>query len=221
MRSTLHNFCQLGLAHLPKVQIRKKSAIHSPQFLSTRPGTCPRFRPEKKKSAIHSPQFLSARPCTCPRFRPEKKKCDPLSTISVSSAVQHLPEVQTRKKKVRSTLHNFCQLGLAPARGSDPKKKGAIHSPQFLSARPCTCPRFRPKQKKSAIHSPQFLSARPGTCPRFRPEKKKGAIHSPQFLSTRPSTCPRFRPEKKEKCDPLSTISVSSAAPARGSDPKK
>ena len=35
--------------------------------------------------------------CTCPRFR--------------------------REKKVRSTLHNFCQLGLAAARGSDPKKK--------------------------------------------------------------------------------------------------
>ena len=116
-RSTLQNFCQLGLA---PARPEKKSAIHSPRFLSARPGTCKRFRPEKKsvirspqlsvskaqqmpevqtrkKSAVHSPQFLSTQPSTCPRFRPEK----------VKSAI---------------TLHNFCQLGLAPARGSDPKK---------------------------------------------------------------------------------------------------
>ena len=67
------------------------------------------------------------------------------------------------------------------------------NSPQFLSARPSTCPRFRPeKGKVRAIHSPQFLSARPSTCPRFRPEKQKSAVHSPQFLSARPGTCPKF-----------------------------
>ena len=162
-RRTLHNFCQLGLTPARRSDHPKKSAIHSPQFLSARPSTCPRFRPEKK-SASHSPQFLSSRPEHLPEVqtRKKKEKCDPLSTISVSSA-KHLPEVQTRKKS-------------------------AIHSPQFLSARPGTCPRLRPEKKKSAIHAPQFLSARPGTCPRFTPEQKS-AIHSPQFLSARPSTC--------------------------------
>ena len=182
-RSTLHNFCQLGLAPERFSDPEKKSAIHSPQFRSTRPGTCPRFRQEKKKvrSTLHNVCRLGQAPA---------QGSDP-------------------KKKVRSTLHNFCQLGLAPARGSDPKKRkvrSTLHNFCQLGLAPARGPES--KKRKGAIHSPQFLSARPSTCPRFR-SKKKGTIHSPQFLSTPPSTCPMFRPEKKG--DPLSTISVSSA----------
>ena len=77
VRSTLHNFFELRLARVPS------------------------DHPKKKKSAIHSPQFLSTRPSTCSRFRPLPKK----------------------KRKVRSTLHNFWKLGLAPVPGSDPHKK--------------------------------------------------------------------------------------------------
>ena len=289
--------------HLPEVQTeKKKSVVHTPQFLSARSSTCPRFRPEKLKSAVLSTISVNSAQ-HLPEVQTRKKKCDPLSTISVSSA-WHLPEVQTRKKmqstlhnfchlrlapargsdpkkkEVPSTFHNFCQLGQAPARGSDPNKKSAVHSSQFLSARHGTCPRFRPAKREvrstlhnsssakhlpevqtrkkekcgplstisvsSAKHLPEVqtrtkkvrstlhnfcqlglapargldpqkekcdplstIPARPSTYPRFRPEKKKSAVHSPQFLSTQLSTCPRFRHQKK--CGPLSTISVSSA----------
>ena len=94
VRSTLHNFCQ----------------------------DCPRFRPEKKKSAIHSPQFLSARPGTCPRFRPEKKVRSTLHNFCLLGLAP-ARDSDPKKRKVQSTLHNFCQLGLAPAQGSGPKKK--------------------------------------------------------------------------------------------------
>ena len=165
--------------HLPEVQTRKKEKCDPLSTISVSSAKqLPEVQTPKKRGAVHSPQFLFARPSACPRFRPEKKKkCDPLSTISFSSAkhlpevqtrkkekcgplfaisvssAQHLPEVQTRKKEeVRSTLHNFYQLGQAPARGSE--KKSAVHSLQFLSTRPSTCPRFRPRKKKrSTLHS--------------------------------------------------------------------
>ena len=95
-RRTLYNFCHLRLAPARGSDPKKKGVIHSPQFLSTRPSTCQRFRPEKKvRSTLHNFCRLGLAPA---------QGSDP-------------------KKKMRSTLHNFCQLGLAPARGSDPKKR--------------------------------------------------------------------------------------------------
>ena len=76
------------------------------------------------RSTLHN--FFELRLARVPSDHPKKKeKCDPLSAISVNSA-QHLLEVQTptrKKRKVRSTLHNFWKLGLAPVPGSDPHKK--------------------------------------------------------------------------------------------------
>ena len=129
MRSTLHNFCQLGLAPARGSDPKKgkvRSSLHNFCHLRLAParGSDPKKRkvrstistisvssamhlPEvqtrKKRRAIHSPQFLSSPPGTCPRFRPEIKE-------------------------VRPTLHNFCQLGQAPARGSDSKKKRQMRS---------------------------------------------------------------------------------------------
>ena len=146
---------------------KKKSAVHSPQFLSAQPSTCPRFRPEKKKSATHPPQFPSARPCTCPRFRPEKRKNVVHSPQFLSSPPGTCPRPETKKRKVRSTLHNFCQLGQAPARGSDPKKRKVRSTLSTISVSSARhLPEVQTRKRKSAIHSPQFLSARPSTCPK-------------------------------------------------------
>ena len=60
----------------------------------------------------------------------KKERCGRPSTISLSSAL-HVFQVTTEKKrKVRSTLRNFCQLGPALARGSDSyqKKKRKVRS---------------------------------------------------------------------------------------------
>ena len=170
----------------------------------------------------------------------KKERCGRPSTISLSSAL-HVFQVTTQKKrKVRSTLRNFCQLGAALARGSDPyqkKKKSVVDPPQFLEARPSTCSRFRPTQKKRKVRSTLrnfcqlglaparsslvFFFALP--CSSADKEKKKRPASpsinwsqqylslSPHFLSAPPGTCSRFRPEKKEKCGRPSAISVNSA----------
>ena len=150
-RSTLHNFCQLGQAPARGSDPKKKSAIHSPQFLFARP------------SAIHSPQFLSARASTCPRFRPEKKR------------------------KARSTLHNFCQLGLAQARGSDPKKR----------------------KVRSTLHFFCQLGLARARVSDPKEGKVRSTLHNFCQLGRAPAR--GSHPKKRKKCDPLSTISVSSA----------
>ncbi len=113
----------------PSIDWSQQSLSLSPQFLSTRPAPVPGSDPPQKESAIPSPHFPQA--CTCSRFR--------------------LPP----KKKVRSTLHNFCKLAPVPGPNPPKKKKSAVDLPHFLKPRPSTCSKFRP-QKKSAVRPSTF-----------------------------------------------------------------
>ena len=106
----------------------------------------------------------------------EKERCGRPSTISLSSAL-HVFQVTTQKKrKVRSTLRNFCQLGPALARGSDPyqkKKKSAVDPPQFLEARPGTCSKFF-----------IFFSPCPAQAQKKKKRKKKRKKNEPTSLKS-------------------------------------
>ena len=165
-----------------------------------------------RPSRISLSSAFSAR---VPRDHPEEtEKRQIQRQISVNSA-QHLRRVQTptrKKRKVRSTLHNF------------------------FEAPPCTCSKFRPTQKKRKVRSTLRNFCQLGLAPArsslvfFSPcpaqaqikKKKRPASPSinwsqqylslsPHFLSAPPGTCSRFRPEKKEKCGRPSAISVNSA----------
>ena len=68
---SLHKYYHLRW-HLPEVETRKKEKCGplSTKIMSSPPGTFQRSRPHTKKSAIHFPQFLLDRPGTCSKFRP-------------------------------------------------------------------------------------------------------------------------------------------------------
>ena len=91
VRSTLHNFCQLGLA---------------PARGSDRKKKCDPLSTISVSSAQHLPKVQTRK----------KEKCDPLSTISVSSA-QHLPEEQTQGQGAR------CKVQGARCKGKGRDKK--------------------------------------------------------------------------------------------------
>ena len=272
-RSTLHNFCQLGLAParsslvfffaLPcsSTDKEKKKGQRAHQLTevsnTSRPGTCSRFRPEKKKkSAVDPPQFLSTRPGTCPKFfgffffalpcasTGKKKKKKNWSQQSLPLSLHNLCKLgltparssDLKKRKVRSTLRNFCKLGLTPARSSDPKKKRVegngndndkTKAKRQRRDREETEKRQRRDREETEKRQRRDREETEKRQRRDREEtekrqrrdreetrdkkKKKGAVDPPQFLWAPPCTCSKWPPKKKEKCDPLSAISVNSA----------
>ena len=144
--------------------------------LSARPSTCPRFRPEKKEKRGPLSTISVSSAWRLPEVQTlRKEKCDPLSTISASSA-WHLPEVQTRRKEKCDPLSTISAEHLAEVQARKKEKCDPLSAISVSSA--WHLPEVQ-IEKKGAIHCPQFLSARPSTCPRFRPEKRKrSAIHN-------------------------------------------
>ena len=78
-----------------------------------------------------------------PQISEKRQRRDREETKKRSAIREETEKRQRRDREVRSTLHNFFELRLARVPSDHPKKKkSAIHSPQFLSARPGTCSKF-------------------------------------------------------------------------------
>ena len=133
VQTTLRNFCKLGLTPARSSDPKKKKGRRQRQRQRQDKGketetekrqrrdreeTEKRQRRDREETEKRQRRDREETEKRQRRDREETDRCGRPSTISLSSAL-HVFQVTTQKKrKVRSTLHNFCQLVLAPARSS-------------------------------------------------------------------------------------------------------
>ena len=116
-------------------------------------------------SSIQNARQLSAdnpeTPSVCTFKTPQFVPSRTLHNFCQPGLAQARGSDSKKKGKVRSTLHNFCQLGQAPARGSDPKKRkvrSTLHNFCQLSLAPARSSLVFFRLEKKRPARPSFQS---------------------------------------------------------------